>query len=242
MRAAGIPTRVVTGYQGGEYNPVGEYLIVRQRDAHAWTEVWLGERGWMRVDPTAAVAPDRVERGIDTALPAIRDLPLGSDALERLWREVRNRWDAMNNGWNQWVLGYGAQRQSQLLARLGMADAHWARLSLWLLGLLGVVMALTLLAMTRVVRGHDDPVRAAYDRYCALLAGVGCARAPWEGPLDFAARASSGVSALAADIERVARLYVRARYEGDSAAARLLPRAVHAFGARLRRQRGRAAA
>src|SRR5690606_25782031 len=69
MRAAGIPARVVTGYQGGTLNPVGGYVIVRQRDAHAWAEVWLGEKGWVRVDPTAAVAPNRILGGIETALP-----------------------------------------------------------------------------------------------------------------------------------------------------------------------------
>jgi transglutaminase-like putative cysteine protease len=234
MRAAGIPTRVVTGYQGGEYNPIGGYLIVRQRDAHAWTEVWLGERGWMRVDPTAAVAPDRLERGIDMALPAMRELPLGSDALGRLWRGIRNRWDAMNNGWNQWVLGYGTQRQAQLLARWGMGDPNWARLSLWLVAALGALMALLLVYMTRTKRAGQDPIRAEYDRYCDLLARAGWTRAPWEGPLDFAARASAGSRELAPGITRVARLYVRARYERDPAAARLMPRAVRALRARLR--------
>ncbi|RTK99023.1 MAG: transglutaminase domain-containing protein, partial [Neisseriaceae bacterium] len=76
MRAAGVPARVVTGYMGGELNPVGGYLIVRQSDAHAWAEVWLGNAGWQRVDPTAAVAPARVQQDLASALPISDSLPL----------------------------------------------------------------------------------------------------------------------------------------------------------------------
>src|SRR5262247_1064620 len=75
MRAAGIPARVVTGYQGGEFNPYGGYLLVRQSDAHAWSEVWIDGRGWQRVDPTAAVAPERIERGLIDAVAANEPVP-----------------------------------------------------------------------------------------------------------------------------------------------------------------------
>src|ERR1039457_5975328 len=76
MRAAGVPARVVTGYQGGDINPVDGYMIVRQSDAHAWAEVWLKGRGWVRFDPTAAASPVRVESGIAAAVPATDPLPL----------------------------------------------------------------------------------------------------------------------------------------------------------------------
>ena len=106
MRAAGVPARVVTGYQGGEVNPVGNYLIIRQSDAHAWAEVWLAGRGWVRIDPTAAVSPQRIERGISSALPEGNALPMLARMDSTLLRKLYLNWDAINNGWNQWVLGY----------------------------------------------------------------------------------------------------------------------------------------
>src|SRR5690606_14280440 len=125
MRAAGIPARIVTGYQGGTLNPVGGYVIVRQRDAHAWTEVWLGEKGWVRVDPTAAVAPNRILGGIETALPdRVSDVPFvlsGNPVARDFWERLRYTWDAVNNCWNHWVLGYDRKRQSLMLIRLGLS-------------------------------------------------------------------------------------------------------------------------
>ncbi|HYN54442.1 MAG TPA: DUF3488 and transglutaminase-like domain-containing protein, partial [Methylotenera sp.] len=106
MRAAGIPARIVTGYQGGELNPNGNYLIVRQSDAHAWAEVWLEGRGWVRVDPTSAVSPDRIESGIGSALPDSDLLPILSRQDYPILKKLYLNWDAVNNGWNQWVLGY----------------------------------------------------------------------------------------------------------------------------------------
>ena len=124
MRAAGIPARIVTGYQGGELNPLGDYLIVRQRDAHAWTEVWLPDRGWVRVDPTGAVSPNRIELGIDAAIPPVigpagLNLPSAGPVWET-WRRWRHGIDAIKSGWNEWVLGYGPRRQYELLAVFGL--------------------------------------------------------------------------------------------------------------------------
>ncbi len=132
MRAAGVPTRIVLGYQGGEINPVDEYMIVRQSDAHAWTEVWLDDQGWMRVDPTAAVAPQRIERGIQSAglekqyLPGL--LQVNSDVLNR----VRFVWDSFQNGWNQWVVGFDEQKQLKLFKMLGLGDVSKSDLMLYL--------------------------------------------------------------------------------------------------------------
>ena len=128
MRAAGIPARVVTGYQGGDVNPLGDYIIVRQRDAHAWSEVWLDERGWVRVDPTAAVSPQRIEQGMDAAIPnqigpeVFNFAPSGRVA--QIFRNLRHGWDTVNNTWNQWVLGYGPARQRSLLASVGIDAAN----------------------------------------------------------------------------------------------------------------------
>ena len=100
-RAAGIPAHVVTGYQGGEFNAMGGYLIVRQSDAHAWSEIWIDGRGWVRIDPTAAVAPERIERGIDAALA--EDEPVPGRLLNRFDAlvAIRQTWDALNTFWNR---------------------------------------------------------------------------------------------------------------------------------------------
>jgi transglutaminase-like putative cysteine protease len=111
MRAAGVPARVVTGYQGGEVNPVDGWLIVRQYDAHAWTEVWLAGRGWVRIDPTAISAPTRIDLNLAAAVPAGDPLPLLM-RVDLAWlRDIRFRWEAVANTWNQWVLGYNPERQ-----------------------------------------------------------------------------------------------------------------------------------
>lgn len=118
MRAAGIPARVVVGYQGGEMNPVGDYLLVRQSDAHAWAEVWLSDGGWTRVDPTAAVSPLRIEQGAEAVIAREVGTMFEAPALGAVrwvWNHVRLNWDALNNVWNQWVLDYSAKRQQQIL-------------------------------------------------------------------------------------------------------------------------------
>ena len=156
MRAMDIPARVVTGYQGGERNPVDGFWIVRQSDAHAWTEVWLSGQGWVRVDPTSAVAPGRTgaferlqpPRGaIATAFGAV---------TPTLAAHLRSAWEALNNGWNQWVLNYTQSKQLDLLKNLGFESPSWEDLSLVLLGLL-VFVALCGAAWTLWERRQHDP-------------------------------------------------------------------------------------
>ena len=187
MRAAGVPARVVTGYQGGEINPVDGYLIVRQSDAHAWAEIWLANKGWVRVDPTAAVAPSRIEQGIEAALPSDDPLP----ALVRIdfdWlRDLRNRWEATNNSWNQWVLGYNPQRQREVLARLGLSEPDWRSMTVVLATLCGITLLIVTL-WTLYQRNTDTPAQRAWRLFCKQLSQSKILRADWEGPLDFASR------------------------------------------------------
>lgn len=187
MRSAGVPARVVGGYQGGEINPVDGYLTVRQSDAHAWAEIWLEEKGWIRVDPTAAVAPSRIEQGIEAALPAGDPLP----ALVRIdadWlRDLRNRWEATNNAWNQWVLGYNPQRQREVLSRLGLNEPDWRNMTAALATLCGVALLIVTL-WTLYQRKTTTPAQRAWQDFCRRLKRLGMARADWEGPLDFATR------------------------------------------------------
>ena len=215
MRAAGIPARVVAGYQGGEINPVDGYLTVRQSDAHAWSEIWIADRGWIRVDPTAAVAPSRIESGIEAALPASDPLP-GLVRIDRDWlRDLRYRWEAANNAWNQWVLGYNPERQREVLSRLGLDDPDWRTMTAALAVLCGFAL-LVVTAWTLFHRSTATPAMCAWDAFCRRLAAQGMRREPWEGPLAFAARVGAVRPELGALTNEAAKLFADLHYgDGD---------------------------
>lgn len=213
MRAAGIPARVVTGYQGGSRNPLGGYLIVRQSDAHAWSEVWLPGRGWVRVDPTSAVSPARVEAGIGAAMA-------GSDALPDMalpgtsWaKQLMLSWDAVHQFWDMWVLGFGPQMQRRFLRATGLDGlSHPARLGV-LAGSIAAVLAVLALVMSWRARLRPPDVESAlYRRFCRRLAQLGVRPLPHEAPSDLAQRAAAALPEHAGDIERITELYLRARY------------------------------
>lgn len=208
MRAAGVPARVVLGYLGGEMNPHGEHMTVLQSDAHAWSEVWLPGEGWMRVDPTAAVAPQRVER----SLPRLAGEAGGRMDLAWL-RAMREWWDWVDSGWDRWVLGYGPEQQRKLLETLGMVKPTWEAMATWLISLvMALVAAMGLVMVWRLRPSPPDPVRAAYGRYCQRLARVGLARQPWEGPLDYARRVTAARPDLAGAVWEITGLYEQLRY------------------------------
>jgi transglutaminase-like putative cysteine protease len=230
MRASGIPARVVTGYQGGSHNAIGDYLIVRQSDAHAWAEVWLAGRGWVRIDPTAAVAPNRIEQGIAAALPTA-ELPLAMAQRNIAWlQRLRLSWDLANNHWNQWVLGYGQARQLDLLARLHTSLATWAGMAVALAaGLTGGLAVIAIWVLWRGPRHRIDPALACYNRFCARLARRGLVRLPHEGPTDFSRRAGLERPDLAARIADITHLYIRLRYGRSRPDGRALRQAVRRF-------------
>jgi transglutaminase-like putative cysteine protease len=191
MRAAGIPARVVTGYQGGELNPLDGYVTVRQSDAHAWAEVWLRGRGWVRVDPTAAVAPERVRRTLAAAgeppapcgIDALRGLSMFGASHDSLLGRLRDAFGAVNNGWNQWVLNYTPERQRSFMQTVQAGLAGWRIAALIMLGA-GVLLVARILYLRRAI----DPVEAVYSSLCKRLAHLGLARAADEGPTAYAAR------------------------------------------------------
>lgn len=213
MRAAGVPARVVTGYMGGELNPVGGYLIVRQSDAHAWAEVWLGNAGWQRVDPTAAVAPARVQQDLASALPISDSLPLAIRGQPQLLRALRLGWDAVQNRWNQQFLGYDSLRQNSLLKNLGIDELASLRMA----SLLGGGLLLALLPSLawlwwRHRQPKPDPVNASYQYFCQKLARQGLPRHPAETPSDFARRAMAYWPQQQAEIAAITQLYLQLRY------------------------------
>jgi hypothetical protein len=217
MRAAGIPARVVTGYLGGEVNPLGNYLIVRQADAHAWNEVWLPGEGWIRVDPTAAVSPARIERGIAAALPDAAVLPLLIRDDYAFVRGLRFTWDSLANTWNQRVLGYTHERQRALLTHAGLDDTTWRTLALLLLGITSAVtLVLAAFTLHKIRVRVRDPVKSAYSAFCNKLRDRGMARAPHDGPVSYSERVSRLRPDLQPVVIRVTALYVALRYAGAS--------------------------
>jgi transglutaminase-like putative cysteine protease len=213
MRAAGVPARVVTGYQGGELNPVDGFLTVRQSDAHAWAEIWLEGKGWRRVDPTAAVAPSRIERGIDAALSAGESLPalLRLENWSTLFVRLRFRWEAINNAWDQWILGYDPERQREFMNKLGMKDGDWRQMVSIMALLCGIALLLvTCRALIRRVK--PAPEVRIWRRFCARLERFGIRRDPWEGPLDLAARVEREKPGIAPLVRRASGHFAELRY------------------------------
>jgi len=232
MRAAQIPARVVTGYQGGEFNALGNYYIVRQSDAHAWAEVWLPGQGWVRIDPTAAIAPGRIERGLSAAVTDAAALPFMARNPPDWMRKLRLNWDALANQWNQWVLGYDTERQFAFLTRLGMESVTWQKMALNMMAGVAFIVALFALFMLRhLFKRQPDKVQAAWLKLCRRLAKAGLPRAAHEGAQDYAARVAAARPDLADAIGEVAARYTALRYENrfDPASLQAFQRMVAAF-------------
>ena len=234
MRAAGIPARVITGYQGGNINPVGNYLIVRQRDAHAWAEVWLGiEAGWVRIDPTSAVAPARVNAGIEQALPeSVFQIPLGlqNNSLAReIWEQFTNTWDAINNRWNQWVLGYDEKRQSLMLEKIGLGNFGYHGLIIGLSILLLPCLILIALTILKNPGNDSDEARYYYRIFLKRLTKCGIQFNKYEGPADFAKRACRKRIDLADQIRTITSTYIEVRYGSVTNKLELLKQQVKSF-------------
>lgn len=199
MRAAGVPARVVTGYQGAEQN--GSYLIVRQANAHAWTEVWLEGQGWLRVDPTATVSPARISVGT-SALAGAPTLASGQDAP---LRGLQLRLDALQNLWNTWVIGYDGAQQRRLFQMLGLGD--WGSAKLGLLSVAALMLSALPLLLRR--KPPTDPLLGAY----ALLSRrLKLPREPQETPSAYLARAQAQYPQQAAEIAALIERYQRLRY------------------------------
>ncbi len=238
MRIAGIPARIVIGYQGGEINPMGDYLIVRQSDAHAWVEVWLEGNGWVRIDPTAAVAPERIERSFQFNLAAGSNAigtPVNFNVQPGLFRRFAQqiRWgiDAINSSWHRWVLGYSKDQQSHLMNLLGLGFLKGHRLVIGMVMFSGIVVLITGFLIWRRGRKRPDPVQRDYLRFCAKFRRKGLRRSSLEGPRDFGARAAARWPRQRDTIDRIIQLYIDLRY-GNTAGDRerlLFHRAVRAF-------------
>jgi protein-glutamine gamma-glutamyltransferase len=214
LRAAGIPARVVTGYQGGEVNPITRQLVVRQADAHAWSEVWFDDLGWLRVDPTSAVSPLRINQGMNAALgpQGMFNTLMDADKLGLL-KQMRFSWDAVNSQWNKWVVGFNSDKQRSMFENFGMPNVDWAVMLRWLIvGVITTSSLIGLFLLLRIYRVRKDPVVAAYDRLCAKLAKAGITRAPNEGPIDFLQRVKTTHPELGKKVQPLIETYIAIRY------------------------------
>ncbi len=220
MRIAGIPARIVTGYQGGEINPIGGHLIVRQSDAHAWSEVWLQGQGWVRVDPTAAVAPERIERNFEFDADFARG-PIGSpidfsgfkiNFAAKLIKQLRWGMDAINASWHRWVLGYSRERQSALMNILRLDFLKGHKLAFAMVGFASIIVLILGFSLWHTSNRLADKVYVDYLRFCKKLAKKGLRRVATEGPNDFLQRICHKRPDIAPAATKITRLYLELRY------------------------------
>ena len=223
MRAGGVPARVVTGYQGGEWNPIGGYFLIRQSDAHAWAEVWIEGRGWRRVDPTAIVAPERLSRGILDILPNAVSGRTRLLYTTPLLVHLLQGWDALNTAWNERIVKFDVNMQLGILERLGVRSADWTALVAALAsGLIGWLAWIAWHIGRSAGPRPADRLARAYARLCRKLARAGIARDAHEGPLDYAARIVRRRPDLAPRAQPLLARYAHLRYGpvgGEVAAA-----------------------
>ena len=217
MRAANIPARMVVGYLGGEFNPHSNQIVVRQSDAHAWTEVWIPNRGWVRVDPTAAIAPERVESGIDfdssvnsdgVVLFSSRDLA----GMKRFLLEVSWLKDAVVAKWHRWFLTFDQSRQAELLKSMGLN-----KFDIRVVSIFAVLLALGILTLVSFLLFHRDRIKLdqvhqSYLKFCNKLASMGVARGDHEGPIDFSKRAAQQLPQFSQQIHNITAAFTDLYY------------------------------
>lgn len=219
MRAAGIPARVVTGYQGGEYNPYDETLVVRQYDAHAWSEVWLADQGWVRIDPTAAVAPDRIEQGSQFTFQAEESFL--QDAGMSLLRfrntaflnDLRYRLEMIDYSWNRFVLNYD---QSLQFAFFGRIFREVTREKIIISSMIFIFLSLSLmvfLVLRKPSRDRFHPATDLYLKYCDGLSKQGMARLRGETPMHYYLRLSNLKPAWSQQMREITELYIKLVYK-----------------------------
>ncbi|MCW8936240.1 MAG: DUF3488 and transglutaminase-like domain-containing protein [Gammaproteobacteria bacterium] len=214
MRAAGIPARIVLGFQGGTNNPLNNIMTVSNSDAHAWSEVWFKNRGWVRIDPTAAVAPQRIEQNLNAALDQAETRPLHMQINSSFLKDVLFYWDAMDNQWNLWVIGYDEKFQQKLLENIFNKKFELSEIIIIMICCLAVLLlVLAMFILKPWQKQKLEPEVKIYNDFCNKLASRGLIRAPHEGPLDFANRAKMALPEKAQTIEQITRLFTALRFE-----------------------------
>jgi transglutaminase-like putative cysteine protease len=215
MRVANIPARVVTGYQGGKFNKVGDFLEIRQANAHAWTEVWLDQRGWVRFDPTAAVAPERIEQDVNIDLQIASGevnfmLVKNANLIGKWLKQTGLLWNSVDYHWQRWVINYTSVSQTNFLSALGIENI--AAMLYWTAGLATFLTSLLIVVVFYKHRKPSDPVLLIYSRFCSKIATQGIILANGEGAKDYATRCKRNLPQLTITIDAITSLYLKIRY------------------------------
>jgi transglutaminase-like putative cysteine protease len=234
MRLCGIPSRIVIGYHGGEFNALGRYVIVRQADAHAWCEVWMKDAGWQRVDPTDVIAPERISSGLTSFLesraaqanPNAGQSSTAATGWRELQRDFRLAWDNINYQWDLRVLNFDEDTQRNFLFSLGLGTASWPEIAVWVAVVIALILAVIGLWMRRPGQGARDEITRGYARFHRVLKRAGLPREPWEGPQHFGERAAAHFAPHAATIREITKLYIALRYGAEDPAPRAFLQAV----------------
>jgi protein-glutamine gamma-glutamyltransferase len=222
MRAAGVPARIVTGYQGGELNPNGHYLIVRQSDAHAWAEVWLKDQGWVRIDPTAAVSPERIEQGIEGSISELDELPMMVRQDYPWIKKAYLNWDYLNNGWNQWILGYDSEKQLDFLKKLSGKNLSMYDIAIWMITAIILVTLITTGIILSKTGKKLEPAKLLYANYLKKLSKLGLHPHHGEGALSFAHRIKEKLPEQQTLIMEIANRYNALLYSKEPSPSMLL--------------------
>ncbi len=220
LRAGGVPARVVVGYQGGEYNRRGNYVAVHQFDAHAWTEAWFEGQGWVRIDPTSVVSPERIQGGLESAVEGeefLADVGLSLMKFRSsLWvTELRLQLSAMNHYWDAWVVGYNPSVQMRLLNEY-LGDIDRKTLGMYLVGGFFAMFSLVgLFLLSRRARRSLSPVEREYLKFCQFMERAGVARQIGEGALSYRDRLVALRPDMARGVNEVTSAYVTANFAED---------------------------
>lgn len=235
MRAAGIPARIVVGYQGGEFNRSGNYISVRQFDAHAWAEIWLPGEGWVRRDPTAVVAPERIENGLEAAIDETEEFLANSPLSllryrQLLWlTDLRLQIEAIGHYWDTFVVGYTPEMQTSLLGRY-LEDVSRQRLGMLMLSVFfGVLFVIALVLLAKRTVNPHTPTDTQYLRFCSTMAKRGVERNKGEGPLDYQARLVEAFPDLETETRAITEAYIASNYLEQTVEVGTLKKAVRAI-------------
>jgi len=220
MRVAGFPARVVTGYQGGFYNETGDFIEVRQANAHAWSEIWIQGKGWVRYDPTTAIAPERIENDVNIEQQmsnnavSFAPVQLDSKTLSFL-KSAKQLWSSVDYRWQSWIINYTRKNQLNFLSGLGIAT--WIALFYWFLGSVVVISLLLALYILRKQRIAVSPIQKYYAQACQKLTRLGLIKRPTEGADDFLHRVKQSASKVVSDdFQEITHIYQQVRYENKS--------------------------
>lgn len=216
MRVAGIPARVVAGYQGGEFNEMGDFLEIRQANAHAWTEVWLNNKGWTRFDPTAAIAPERIEQDVNIDLQIATGLVNFSTANTNVremlsWmKTTKQLWGGINYSWQRWVINYSTKNQTNFLSSIGINDIK--SMAYWLVASIGLITFLLAWVILKTKSIKVDKELMLYQLYCKKLEKAGIDKKLGETAIDFSMRVQKQRPDIAREVEKITNIFIRLRY------------------------------